>query len=69
MRKSRKKIIVDEGLQLAIKQAGSRYKLAKMLQIDLSGLTRWKRIPSGRIIQLEKLLGIDRSRLRPDLYR
>ena len=65
----RKRKIKDEGLQLAIKTAGSQYKLAKMLKINLAGLTRWKRIPPGRIIQIEQLLKVDRSKLRPDLYR
>lgn len=68
MRKKKKQII-DEGLQLAIERAGSRYKLAKLIGINLAGLTRWKRIPSGRILQIEEVLGVAREKLRPDLYR
>jgi DNA-binding transcriptional regulator YdaS (Cro superfamily) len=67
VRKSRKKII-DPGLRLAVEKAGSRYKLARALQIGLPSVMRWKRVPTGRIIQIEKVLQIDRQLLRPDLY-
>jgi len=67
MRKSRRKIS-DEGLRLAVETAGSRYKLAKAIGINLPSVIRWKRIPSARVIQIEGLLGIDRENLRPDLY-
>lgn len=68
MRKSRKKI-KDSGLRLAVEKAGSRYRLAKLIGIGLPALSRWKRIPLGRLLQVEKLLEIPREKLRPDMYR
>jgi DNA-binding transcriptional regulator YdaS (Cro superfamily) len=65
--KSRKKIS-DSGLKLAVAAAGSRYKLAKALDMTLPALMRWKRIPSQRVIQIETLFKIDRGKLRPDLH-
>lgn len=68
MRKSRKKI-KDPGLRLAVEKAGSRYRLAKILNIGLPALMRWEQIPLKRLLQIEKLLEIPREKLRPDMYR
>jgi hypothetical protein len=29
---------------------------------------KWKRVPAGRVIALERLTGVPREKLRPDLY-
>lgn len=68
MRKSRKKI-KDPGLRLAVERAGSRYRLAKIIGIGLPALSRWEQIPLKRLLQVEKLLGINRELLRPDMFR
>jgi DNA-binding transcriptional regulator YdaS (Cro superfamily) len=60
--------IADEGLRLAVTKAGSFNALAKALGMSPQSLMEWRRVPSHRILQVEKLTGIDRKKLRPDLY-
>jgi hypothetical protein len=64
----------------AIKAAGGPAGLAKLLnglkgrpRITRSGVSQWKRVPSGRVIDVETVLKpvdptIDRHKLRSDLY-
>jgi hypothetical protein len=33
-----------------------------------AALSAWKRAPADRVIELERILGVPRERLRPDLY-
>lgn len=56
------------GVVAAIKAAGSINALARALEIDPAAVSRWKRIPSGRVIEIEKKVGVAREVLRPDLY-
>jgi Bacterial toxin YdaS len=59
----------DKGVRLAIDAAGSLYALAQQLGIKQQAVGQWLRIPTGRIIQVEKATGVPREKLRPDLYR
>jgi DNA-binding transcriptional regulator YdaS (Cro superfamily) len=65
MRKSKS---ADDGLARAFAAAGSRYKLAKALKIGLPAVMKWRRVPPHRVIEIERLFGIDREILRPDLH-
>lgn len=70
MRKRRKmRRRLDPGLIAAIKAVGTRYRLAVLVGIHPSSVLKWRRIPTGRIVQVEKLTGVDRTVLRPDLYK
>jgi DNA-binding transcriptional regulator YdaS (Cro superfamily) len=59
---------MNEGLRLAVEAAGTRYRLAKLLGIWPSSVLRWRDIPAERVIEVERVTGIGRERLRPDLY-
>jgi DNA-binding transcriptional regulator YdaS (Cro superfamily) len=59
----------DRGLRLAIEAAGSLNALATVLGIASQSLSEWKRIPAHRVLQVEKVTGIAREILRPDLCR
>lgn len=52
----------------AIEAAGGIKTLARALGINHQAFYSWKEIPPGRVIAIEKITGIPRSRLRPDLY-
>jgi Putative antitoxin of bacterial toxin-antitoxin system, YdaS/YdaT len=67
-KRKRKNMVIDQGLQRVLKTVGSRYQLAKMLGLTPPAIYKWKRIPADRIIAIEKATGIDRSKIRPDLY-
>ena len=57
------------GLKRAAKAAGSKYALARLLGITAQSLNKWNRIPRKRILQIEKLTGVPREKLAPELYR
>ena len=59
----------SKGLRLAIEAAGSTRKLGKKLGISGQSVHEWKQVPADRIIAVEKVTGVPRERLRPDLYR
>ena len=59
----------DRGLRLAIEAAGSMGKLGKTLGISAQAIQQWREVPAERIIAIEKVTGIPRERLRPDLFR
>ena len=61
-------MIPDPGIGLAIKAAGGVRALARAMGMSHQGITRWHRIPAERVIEIERITGIDRAILRPDLY-
>jgi DNA-binding transcriptional regulator YdaS (Cro superfamily) len=60
---------IEPGLQAAIDAAGNRYRLAQLLKVQPTAVWKWWRVPPGRIIQVEQATGVDRAKLRPDLYK
>jgi DNA-binding transcriptional regulator YdaS (Cro superfamily) len=59
---------LEPGLKMAVQAVGTHYALAKALKINPSSVLRWRRIPAERVVQVEQATGIDRAKLRPDLY-
>jgi DNA-binding transcriptional regulator YdaS (Cro superfamily) len=53
----------------AIERAGSLAKLAQQLGISKQAIHKWRRAPAERIVEIERVTGVERERLRPDLYR
>jgi hypothetical protein len=60
---------MDEGLRAAIAVVGGRVELARDLGVNYRAVLDWRRVPAERLIQIERITGIPRERLRPDLYR
>jgi DNA-binding transcriptional regulator YdaS (Cro superfamily) len=60
------------GLAAAISKAGNKSKLARLLGISPQHVANWmsrdKRVPSTRVIEIERFTGVSRHDLRPDLY-
>jgi DNA-binding transcriptional regulator YdaS (Cro superfamily) len=52
-----------------IKAAGGASKLAQGLGVSRAVLYLWKRPPAERVIEFERLTGLPREKLRPDLYK
>jgi len=59
----------DLGLQQAIHAAGGVSELARKLGIAQPSVSNWSRIPAERVAMVEKITGMDRELLRPDLFR
>lgn len=57
------------GIAAAVKAAGGLRALARLLGITHQAILQWEKVPAERVIKIEKLTGITRERLRPDLYR
>jgi DNA-binding transcriptional regulator YdaS (Cro superfamily) len=52
----------------AADKMGSVTALARALGIKHPALFRWRQVPAGRVLQIEKLTGISRHDMRPDIY-
>ncbi|NBN64166.1 YdaS family helix-turn-helix protein [Pannonibacter tanglangensis] len=58
-------------LRLGLARCGLRLRdLAKALDVDPATVTRWaqKRVPAERVLDVERVTGLARSEIRPDLY-
>jgi DNA-binding transcriptional regulator YdaS (Cro superfamily) len=64
---AKKPINRDPALQRVIAKCGVR-GLARELGIKGPSVGQWTRIPAERVLQIEAITGIDRAKLRPDLY-
>jgi DNA-binding transcriptional regulator YdaS (Cro superfamily) len=60
--------MTHEALSLAIKSAGGPKAVARKLGITHQAVIQWKECPPHRVLEIERLSGISRSVLRPDLY-
>lgn len=47
---------------------GTKAELADELGISRQALNQWRRVPHERVLEVERILGISRSVLRPDIY-
>ncbi len=53
----------------AIRVAGSRWKLAKLIGISYQAVYSWRGpVPSTRVLAVEAITGVAKEDLRPDLY-
>ncbi len=59
------------GLVKAIKFAGSQQKLAVLMGVSSMAVSKWTKndsVPTERVLTIEKLTGVPRYELRPDIY-
>lgn len=55
-------------VQEAADRVGGISELARRLGITHPALYHWPRVPANRVLQIEKLTGISRHDMRPDIY-
>jgi DNA-binding transcriptional regulator YdaS (Cro superfamily) len=55
-------------LQQAIERVGGRRELARLLGISHQAIAHWRRVPAERVLIIERLTGVTRHALRPDIY-
>ncbi len=62
--------MVMDAISLAIKKAGGAVKLGKALGITRQAVEQWPKrvVPPEHVLAIEKLTGISRYALRPDIY-
>jgi DNA-binding transcriptional regulator YdaS (Cro superfamily) len=56
------------GVRQAIAAAGGIRGLAVLLGISTQAVGKWRRVPAERVIEVERVTGVPRTALRPDLY-
>jgi len=59
---------MEQALAVAIAEAGGVLAMARAFGLSRPAVAQWKRAPGLRVIDIEKLTGVSRHRLRPDLY-
>jgi len=47
---------------------GAKADLAKALGLTRAAVCLWRKVPAHHVLDVEKLTGVSRSNLRPDLY-
>jgi len=58
----------DPGLNEAIEAAGGVTELARRIGVAQPSVSNWNQVPAERVTVVEKVTGVARVRLRPDLY-
>ena len=56
------------GMQLVRSKRGSSALIARELGISRGAVAMWEQIPAERVVEVERITGIPRAQLRPDLY-
>src|SRR5258708_3998645 len=59
----------DPGLSEAIQAVGGVAELARRIGISQPSVSNWDKVPAERVLAVEAATGVQRMRLRPDLYR
>ena len=66
---------ISKGLRLAIKAASKHHvgmsgkrALARGLGIEEQSINNWKRVPRNRIMAVERLTGVPKEILAPDIF-
>lgn len=59
---------MDVVIAFALRKAGGRTALAKKLGISPQAISQWKEIPVLRVLEIERITGVSRHDLRPDVY-
>ena len=52
----------------AVKKAGGGAKVARPLNLTRQAIYQWKRVPAEHVLTLERLSGVPRYQIRPDIY-
>lgn len=60
--------MANKPLSRAIKLAGGLSALARELGISKQAVYAWQKVPPQHVLQVERLTGITRYELRPDLH-
>lgn len=59
----------DPGLSEAIQAVGGVSELARRIGISQPSVSNWDKVPAERVLAVESATGVERMRLRPDLYQ
>lgn len=52
----------------AVAAIGGVTRLAEALNVTRSAVSQWTKVPVERVLEVERLTGVPRHELRPDIY-
>ncbi len=55
-------------LKRAIETAGGQAEFARLIGITAQAVSQWDEVPPLRVLAVERVSGVSRHDLRPDLY-
>jgi DNA-binding transcriptional regulator YdaS (Cro superfamily) len=55
-------------VEIAAEKAGGVVSLARALGIKHTSLYSWRRVPAERVLDFERISGISRHEIRPDVF-
>lgn len=58
----------DPALEEAIRTSGGVVALSLKLGVTAGAVSQWDKAPWKQVIAIERVTGVHRARLRPDLY-
>ena len=58
----------NEGVRRAVEAAGGLRVLARHLGIAHSAIINWDKVPVRHLFVIEEFTGVDREKLRPDIF-
>lgn len=58
----------SHGLTQALAKAGGPSKLAKLLGVTSQAISQWETVPVARMLAIERVTGVSRRELLPELY-
>lgn len=61
-------IDATDPVELAKEKGGGTVALARALGVTSQAISQWARIPAERVLEVERVTGVSRHLLRPDLY-
>ena len=61
---------MSRAVDLLVEKIGSQKGVADLVGVSPQAITKWinGRIPAERVLEIERLTGVSRHELRPDLY-
>jgi DNA-binding transcriptional regulator YdaS (Cro superfamily) len=59
---------MDEALREAVRRLGGLRAAGRALGVAHQAIMRWGRTPPVRVLEIERLTGVSRHALRPDIY-
>ena len=60
---------VPSGVELLRDRRGLMARIAEQLGISGAAVRAWETVPLEHLLEVERITGIDRAKLRPDLAR
>ena len=60
---------MDAGMVEAVIAMRTKAALAEALGLTPQAVSGWDKIPLSRLLDVERVTGVPREKLRPDLYR